>query len=286
MPDPVATQPQAPAAQPNAAPQTQPVAPGAAPEPWTTTLDPELRGVAELKGWKTPADAVKAYRGAEQLIGVAPERRLTVPAEGAEQKEWDALYNRLGRPDTPDGYKLPIPEGDSGEFAKAAAPVLHSIGLSQQQAAKLGEFWNGYVSNVEQSLNAEMEQTQQVELQQLRTEWGSAFDQRIELGRRTAREFGIDATMMSGIEEAVGTARFLKMMADIGSKLGESQYTEGHDIAGGGNPTFGMTPAAAQARIKELMGDKEWGAKYLNNPGGPEGRELDRLQKIAYLSQG
>ena len=39
-------------------------------------------------------------------------------------------------------------------------------------------------------------------------------------------------------------------------------------------------PEAAKAKHDQLMHDREWGKRYLDNPKGPEGRELDRLQRI------
>jgi hypothetical protein len=41
------------------------------------------------------------------------------------------------------------------------------------------------------------------------------------------------------------------------------------------------SPEAAAARLKDLLANREWGAKVLANPEGPEGREMDRLQRLA-----
>jgi hypothetical protein len=38
------------------------------------------------------------------------------------------------------------------------------------------------------------------------------------------------------------------------------------------------SPEAAAARLKDLLANREWGAKVLANPEGPEGREMDRLR--------
>jgi hypothetical protein len=42
-----------------------------------------------------------------------------------------------------------------------------------------------------------------------------------------------------------------------------------------------LTPELAKAKVDILTHDRAWGARYLANPQGPEGRELDRLQRVA-----
>lgn len=263
----------------------QPGAP-AAPAPWYNDFsDPDLKGFTELKGWKHPSEAVKSYRELESLRGVPADQLLKLPKADAKPEEWNPVYDRLGRPAKPEDYKLPTVEGGEG-FAQKMAPLLHSAGLNQSQVDTIAKGWNAHIEASVKEMEAAQAQREQVDLQNLHREWpGEVFDQRQEMARRAVREFvgpvagdsEKTAEMLGKIEEAVGTASFLKLFAAIGEKVGESKYIG--DNARPGN--FGMTPQAARVRLSELRADKEWGAKYLKNPGGPEGQEFERLLHIS-----
>ena len=82
----------------------------AAPD-WTAGLDADAKTYLEAKGFKSPAEALTALRGYEP-------------------------------PATADAYEIPVPDGESPEFAKAVAPLFHKAGLSATQAKALAEGWN------------------------------------------------------------------------------------------------------------------------------------------------
>src|SRR4051812_22872278 len=68
----------------------------AANAPWYGGVaDAELRGFAELKGWKSPDDALVSYRNLEKLQGVPPERLLKLP-EKADDPAWSEIHGKLG----------------------------------------------------------------------------------------------------------------------------------------------------------------------------------------------
>src|SRR3990167_3081868 len=78
---------------------------------WTDGLPQETLGFVEKKGWKGNADVITSYQNLEKLQGVPAERIIKLP-EKLEGTEMDVIYNRLGRPEKPDGYKIPVPEGE------------------------------------------------------------------------------------------------------------------------------------------------------------------------------
>ena len=67
---------------------------------------------------------------------------LVMPGKDATPEQWGEFYKQVGRPDAPEGYELPVPEGDDGAFAKQASGWMHEAGLSKDQAAKLAVKWN------------------------------------------------------------------------------------------------------------------------------------------------
>lgn len=253
-----------------------PVTP-AADAPWYASIqDESIRGYAEVKGWKDPAAAIDSYRNLEKLRGVPENELARIPKEG-DADAWNQFYSKLGRPESPDGYQLATPEGDDGAFAKAAAAWMHEAGLSPAQAKLLNEKNNEYLAGQVKAYNDQIAAQQDLEMSELKTEWGAAFDQNTEIARRGAKQFGVTEEQMEQLESAMGTKAMLQFFNNIGSKLGEHK-AEG---MGGGDASFKLSPAAAQERIRMLGQDPEWSKKYLAG-GANERAEMERLQRFAY----
>lgn len=244
---------------------------------WYSGLPEETRGLAEVKGWKSPADAIQSYANLEKMLGADKAGRgLVMPKEDADSTEWGQFYDKLGRPSSPDGYQLPIPEGESGEFAKIAADKFHELGITAKQAESLADWWNNNAQQMQESQMNMQAQNAEMELQALQSEWGKEYDQNIEAARRATREFGLKEETLSRVEEAIGTGEMLKLFANIGKGLGESQFVDGSKPSG-----MGMSPEAARVRLGQLKGDKEWSAKYLSGNADAKA-EMDRLMRLAY----
>lgn len=236
--------------------------------------DNDLKGYVQNKGWKDPKELADGYRNLEKLLG---GEKMPMP-KGADDKDgWNRVYDALGRPKTAEEYKLPVPEGDNGEFAKVASGKFHELGLSAAQAQGLAEWWNATQAQNMQNFQAQSNAKIESDLQSLKSEWGAAYDENVEFGRRAAREYGLDQDKLSKIESALGTAEMIKLMAQIGRAQGEAKFVDGENK---GN-TFGMTPAAAQQRIEQLRADRDWTSKYLAGNADAT-NELARLMKLAY----
>lgn len=251
----------------------------AAPQDWTAAFDDSTRGVIQTKGWKSPADVVGSYTNLEKLLGADKAgRALVPPKDDAPAEEWGAFYTKLGRPEKADGYKLPVPDGDSGAFAKTAASWFHDAGLTAKQAETLAAKWNQHVGGTMHAQQAEFEQKSAVDLQDLQREWGDQFEAQSELARRAIREAGLSKEEGQAIERALGLGKAAKVFAFLGKQFAEAPVKGGE---GASSSRFGATPEDARARIASLKGDQEWTARYLK--GDSDARaEFERLHRIAY----
>lgn len=252
---------------------------GAGAADWTSGFPDEVRGVVQTKGWKSPADAVGSYMNLEKLLGADKAGRgVVLPKDDAPAEEWAAFYNRMGRPESADGYKLPVPEGDSGGFASTAAQWFHEAGLTPKQAETLAAKWNEYSGTTLQSQEAEFEQKSAIELQDLQREWGDKFNEQAELARRARRESGLSDEEGLAIERALGLKKAAQVFAKLGQQFAEAPVKGGEGAHAG---RFGGTPEDAKARIAALKGDAGWTAKYLS--GDADARaEFERLHRIAF----
>jgi hypothetical protein len=219
----------------------------------------EIKGFVELKGWNDPKAAITSYQNLEKLLGADKAGRAVVwPKDDGDTDAWNQVYSKLGRPEKPDDYKLPVPEGANDAFAKAIAPKMHELGLSSKQAAGLAEFVNAYEQQQMQAYEAQSKAASEKAIADFKAELGNAFGPTVELGKRAAAALGVNEQQFAGLEEVLGLKGTVELFASIGKKLGEDTFVDGN-----GNPDASkLSPAAAQVRLQQLLADKDWVAKY------------------------
>lgn len=244
------------------------------PASWVDGIDDaDLRGYVQNKGWSNPKDLADGYRNLEKLLG---GEKIPMPKGPEDAEGWSRVYDALGRPKEASAYKIPTLDNADPAIVSQAQSKFHELGLTEAQGNALAEWWNqqqvGTIQNMTQQSAAKSES----DINSLRTEWGGAFDENIEYGRRAAKEYGLDGDKLGKIEQAMGTGEMLKLFAQIGRAQGEAQFD-----GGGKNNPFGMTPDAARSRIEALRQDAGFNTKYM--AGDADARqEMDRLFKLAY----
>jgi hypothetical protein len=273
-----ATSPAAPAA-----PAAPAVAPAAPTEPvafdWSKSgLDADHVGYVQNKGFKDPAAPVVAYRNLEKLMGVPAEQILKLPSDDLPTS-WDPIYSKLGRPEKPDGYKLPVPEGADPTFSKSAAEAFHKAGVSQKQAEALTTWWNEQAAGVTKAQSDAAQARDTEQLAALKNEWGVNLQANSVIVDKAATAFGMTTAQLDGLKAAMGPGEAMKFLHNIGSKLA----TEDAFIGADGKPssTGGLTPAQAVSKIAELRKDGEFVKRYSAGEMAAKS-EMARLHQIAY----
>ncbi len=246
---------------------------------WFDAFPEDVRGTVQTKGWASPLDAIQSYTNLEKFLGADKSGRgLVIPKDDATPDEWGQVYDKLGRPTSPDQYKIAMPDGSPPEFAQAAAGKFHELGLNARQAEGLSAWWNQQAETMSGAQQTQTAQAAEIEMAQLQQEWGKEFDSNIEAGRRAARQFGADEAILSKMEGALGTKGMLQFFAKIGKGMGEDSFVDG---SSGGK--FGMSPEAARVRINQLKNDPTWSNKYLSGDADAKA-ELEKLMRSGYPS--
>jgi len=235
-------------------------APVLGPADWKQELPEDLREDATVRNLRSLPDAMRMLVHAQKMIGAD---KLALP-KGEDDPAWDAVYDRLGRPQDPESYELPA-QGETLEdtaFGMAMRSAFHEAGLSQRQAARLAESYQSFVGEALAARDAEQSEAFEAEEAALRKSWGVAYDARLDQAQRAARRFAKEP-VLDALEGAVGRAAVLRMFARIGAVLGED------DLAGAGSGDFALTPEAARAGIDAFKLDREKFAAYLDrgHPG-------------------
>lgn len=146
----------------------------------------ELAGEPAAPGGEPSATPSESAQPAS-LLGGQPQAVETPPSAApepflkelpaADDKEgWAAVYAKMGRPESAEGYELPVPEGDAGEFAKTTSQWMHEAGLNKQQAQALANHWNAHQAAQAEAQKAAIAQQVEKDMTAMKQSWGADFD--------------------------------------------------------------------------------------------------------------
>lgn len=244
---------------------------------WMSGMNEDLKGYVQNKGFKDSGAVVDGYRNLEKLLGAPKERLLKVPEKYDDVDGWNQVYTKLGKPEKPEGYGFKAPPGGDENFVKVAKTMFHEAGLSNSQGEKLVEKWNGWISETQKVNEATRVAELKVQDETLKKEWGQAFDQNVDQGKKAAAAFGMTAEAIEKMEKAIGFAQTMKFFQAVGAKMG----VEPEFATAGGSPGFRqLTPEGAKARIQELSKDPHFRNRYLEGEASAR-EEFDRLHRMA-----
>jgi len=175
---------------------------------WKETISEEFRNDPNISKF-TEIDALaKSYINATRMIG---QDKVAIPNENSTDDQWNEVYGKLGRPESPDKYQLeansdvvPLDEGAIKSFAENA----HQLGLNNKQAQGILEFYKNSMEGSVQQNQVDMETAQAQAEQELRKEWGRAYEDNIKKA--------------SSVAKANMDANILDMQLKDGTRLGDN----------------------------------------------------------------
>ena len=219
---------------------------------WKETISEEFRNDPNIAKF-TEIDALaKSYINATRMIG---SDKVIVPNQNSNEDHWNEVYDKLGRPQSPDKYKfeiksdvVPFEETSIKQFAENA----HKLGLNNKQAQGILEF---YKNNVEQSAKQsqiDIETSQAQSQQQLRQEWGRAYDEKLTKAKSIAQANFSKELLNTQLKDGTvlgDNPEIIKGFANIANLLSEDKIisTESESVNQGRD---------IQTEISKIMDDK------------------------------
>lgn len=256
---------------------SQSAAPAPNPIKWLEGADETTVGYVQNKGWSEPKQVLDGYRNLEKLLGAdKANNAVIIPKEGADPKEWSALYDRIGRPTGPDGYKRI--EGNSPELQNQMYGKFHELGLTKQQGESVAQWLHELGSTQRQQAQQAQQQRFQQDVEAIKQEWGLAYNQNLAAAQNAARGLGMDAETIDRISGVLGHAATMNFLQRIGAKMSEDTFVTGDKTE---NFSAALTPGQAKSQIQELMSDKDFTRKYLNGDAQAKAK-MESLHKFAY----
>lgn len=251
---------------PTPTPAPTPAPAPSAPE-WLSGLSDDLRSDPDLIRYQTVEDLAKGMKETRAWA----RGRIPIPADDAG---WQELGAKL-RPESAEGYRIDLPEGDSGELATAFKQFAFDQGIPPRWAEATAAFWGRQQAEMASRLEAQ----NKAEVQALDLELGThGFNVRAEAVGNMFRSLGIeDFDAIKALEQTQGAGKTLKVLFALAERTGELEKVDGNAVSlRNGN----MTPEQAQAAIGEKMNDKEFMAKA-KVKGSPEYRMWNDLNRAA-----
>lgn len=229
---------------------------------WRDSLPDDLKADPSLKDIADVGTLAKSYVHAQKAVG----NNVAIPGKTATPEELSAFYQKLGRPEAPDKYDFGKDPDDlafkaNDEVKSNYMKKAHEAGLSNRQASQLYQWYMGNMSSAAKSHEQQLKQTYDEGVKSLKTEWGDAFDQNVDLARAAVAEFGGEELQKLLDDTGLGNdARVIKAMANVGRGMTEDRlHTQGR------NASFKHTPAEASAMIAQKQTDPEFMKAYQNN---------------------
>lgn len=285
----------------------EPVVPGAsaAPSPQQAPPTPQslrdllpedMRDDPALKDFTDVAGLAKSFKYTQQMVGADKATILKLPGEAAPPEEWEAVYSKLGRPDSPDKYEIDTSvwkteEGDElvgvmrdEAMEKEFLQKAHELGLNNRQVKALYEWQAEAMKQRSHENRQAAQQMMQAADQVLRKEWGRAYDEKLAAAHRAVNELADDKLV--DLLERTGLGNhptMVKLFAQLGEYLGEDT-TRGE----AGSRPGTLTPKSALAEIEKLQADSNFMAQYMTKdaPGHRQAVEkMEYLFQLAYPSE-
>lgn len=267
-------------------------------KPFAERLPEGIRNEAYFKDIKDDQDlATRAFNQAKMLGKIGDPNALAIVPTNDDEKGWNDLYGKLGRPESAEKYELPKLRADGkpyGEadvaFQKALLPVLHDAGLTQRQLAKIVPKWDEMMSGMQ---GAEQQQTQaamEKTVTALKTEWGASFDEKIGLADTAIKHFSQSFQLGDGLTKELNVTNLGNnpAMAKFFAELGKNLKEDGLIGKAEGGVPGGLSPTEAKQQIAALEADKEKGPALMNKKHPNHAAvvaERQRLYEFAYPSE-
>ena len=224
------------------------VAEAAPPISFNETLPEEYRNEPSLRNFKDVGGLAKSYLSAQRMVGA---EHIAKPSQSWTDDQWDQHYVHSGRPETSEGYEFKL-DGKLGDSTlEGFRDSAFKAGLSGKQAQTVAEFMDSSLGQMEADRYDQADTLRHESEQELRQQFGKAYDQRMELALGAARQMlGDKVTLLDEVELSDGRLlgdhpEIIRMFSAFAEQIGEDNLI-------GETTEMVMTPDEAQRQLSEV----------------------------------
>ena len=244
------------------------------PEEIKSTVPEEFASDPNVTKYATFPDFIKGHTELAKMISA---KGVIIPKDTDPPESWNTVYNALGRPEKPEGYKLTELKDlhpkikVTPESMKAFTDFAYKNGLTNKQVDGLNQWYLGLIS---QSLKAEDDAwNKQVETgtAALRQEWGADFDKNVTVIKELVAKRGGQA-LVDALGDKINNPVVMKFLAQEASKYTEDDFKK----MGAGAARPGDNDALKQ--IEAIKANKEHA--YWNEKDSKHDEAVAEMKKL------
>ncbi|HFZ2081334.1 TPA: hypothetical protein ACIJ06_004801 [Klebsiella pneumoniae] len=171
-----------------------------------------------------PAGQQPGQQPQQQEQQQAPAAFIEKLPDDGDEKGWQDLYAKLGRPEKIEDYGIKPPEGSDGAFLNTALSWMHESGLNKKQAETVINKFNEYAAEQQKSAQENIANQNAANRGKVIKSWGSEVEANTAILQNAVQRFFPDAVI-----EKFNTAGLLNdpdlvnAVLAIGKALGEDK---------------------------------------------------------------
>ncbi|OSZ10534.1 hypothetical protein BVZ23_13380 [Klebsiella variicola] len=171
-----------------------------------------------------PAGQQPGQQPQQQEQQQAPAAFIEKLPDDGDEKGWQDLYAKLGRPEKIEDYGIKPPEGSDGTFLNTALSWMHESGLNKKQAETVIHKFNEYAAEQQKSAQENIANQNAANREKVIKSWGSEVKANTAILQNAVQRFFPDAVI-----EKFNTAGLLNdpdlvnAVLAIGKALGEDK---------------------------------------------------------------
>lgn len=249
----------APGAEPN---QNTPPVDGTPPAGGTPPAEPfyngfedeNLRAWVENKGFKNVEAVARSALHAEKMVNVPAEQLVRLPQLGDEEG-FNALWEKLGRPQEASQYEFVRPEGvePNEQFEGSMKELFHKAGVTAEQAKVLSGGYNDLLASDDTQASDDYHTSVDTQVEELKSDWGNGYDRTMAAAKGVVAELEVPGEVVDGIEAAVGYAETMRFFAGLAERFGEDKFVSGEGVVR--EDFTNATPQQAKVAWEQFQAD-------------------------------
>ena len=190
----------------------------------------EYKNEKALQNFQDMDGFVKSYLHSQKLVG---SDKIPIPNKFATDEDWNTVYEKLGKPKSPDEYKYNLPKESKldDDSLKAFSATAHQLGLLPKQAEGIINYYNELANASEVDTNAKAETARTESEKTLRKEYGSAYKHRLHAAKNLAsstlgNDF-LNNTILQDGSKLGDNPIVVKAFAELASQISEDSMIQG-----------------------------------------------------------
>ena len=218
-------------------------------EHWSSKYGEEFKGNKILQRYKSEAEALRALDNQHRVLS---KKLLDIPQEDSDEQTWNEVFNKLGRPESPDKYKITLTQKDENgtekpiEFDENGQKVIDRLAQIAYESGMNNKQFNialGKILEQEQArIKEEYDPIKAEEV--LKKEYKDSYD---EFKNIATRQWNSLPDEIKTLMVELPNAKRAKLLYYIGKEKGEDIPPKQYE------PETGPTLAQVEEEMKQML---------------------------------